>query len=201
LSIHNVVADVAKGYIVQPLSRTFHYTPMPEHMFRVEVVWVILGYEDQYPLVPPADPDEDTNLGGCLGSVMLWTKALIRLDSSSTSSESGRSQPRFTPTAMVPAFGMADPADPPPKPHFIKKRDPIDDDHHDHAPDLEAPGDDVDHEAPSDDVDIMSKASKLRLFKSHEMPEAAPYTEDQTAGRPSFLTRTHSKGSLEMGWW
>jgi hypothetical protein len=46
LSIHNVVADVAKGYIVQPLSRTFHYAPMPEHMFRIEVVRVILGYED-----------------------------------------------------------------------------------------------------------------------------------------------------------
>jgi hypothetical protein len=110
---------------------------------------------------------------------------------------------------MVPAFGMANPADPPPEPHFIKKRDPIndfiarldDDDHHDHAPDLEAPGDDVDHEAPSDDMDLMSKASKLRLFKSHETPEAAPYTEDQTVGRPSFLTRSHSKGSLEMGWW
>jgi hypothetical protein len=81
-----MVTDVAKGYIVQPLDRTFHCALMPEHMFRVEVVRVIPGYEDQYPSVPPADPEEETNVGGCLGSLMLWPKALIWLDSTSTTS-------------------------------------------------------------------------------------------------------------------
>jgi hypothetical protein len=45
----------------------FHYMLMPEHMFRVEVVQVIPGYEDQYPLVPPTNPEEEMNLGGVLG--------------------------------------------------------------------------------------------------------------------------------------
>jgi hypothetical protein len=174
LCIQNVVTDVAMGYIMKPLSRTFHCAPMLEHMFRVEVVRVMPGYEDQYPSVPPADPDEETNLGGCLGSIMLWPKALIWLDSTSTSSESGPSQPRFTPIATVLAFGMAVPIEPPSKPYFSKKLDLIDDfiacldddDHHDHAPNLEALGDDVHHEAPSDDMDLMLKASKRHLFKS-----------------------------------
>jgi hypothetical protein len=181
-----MVTDVEKGYIVQPLNRMFHCTLMPKHMFRVEVVWVIPGYKDQYPPVPPADPEEEMNLGGCLGSLMLWPKAIIRLDSTSTTSESGPSQPRFTP-AMVPSFAMANPAEPPLEPHFSKKQYALDDfiidlddnHHHDHTPN---------HEASSGEVDLMSKASKRRLFKSRETPEVAPYTGDQTAGRPSFLT-------------
>jgi hypothetical protein len=95
----------------------FHYTLMPEHMFRVEVVQVIPGYEDQYPPVPPTNPEEEMNLGGCLGSLMLRPKALIRLDSTSTTLESGPSVPRFTP-ATVPAFGVADPIEPPLERHF-----------------------------------------------------------------------------------
>jgi hypothetical protein len=102
---------------------------------------------------------------------------------------------------------MADPAEPPPKPQSSKKRDVLDnliatlnDNHyHDRAPDREASGDGVGQEAPLDDVDLMSKASKRCLFKSQETPEAAPYTEDQTAGTPSFLTPKTLKGVVGDG--
>jgi hypothetical protein len=105
---------------------------------------------------------------------MLWPKALIWLEySTNTTSKSGPSEPMFTPATM-PTFGMADPTEPPLELHFSNKQDALDefiteldDDHyHDHAPDHEAPGDDVNHEAPGDDVDLMSKASKRHLFKS-----------------------------------
>jgi hypothetical protein len=97
---------------------------------------------------------------------------------------------------MVLAFGVDNPVEPPLEPHFSNKRDVLndfitnleDDHYHDHAPDNEAPGDDMDHEAPSDNVDLISKAIKCRLFKSQETLEADAYTDDQTARRASFLT-------------
>jgi hypothetical protein len=76
----------------------------------------------------------------------------------------------------------------------------LEDDHyHDHAPDNEAMGDDMDHEAPSDNVDLMSKAIKRHLFKSQEMPKAAAYTEDQTTRRASFFTPNTLKGEVGEG--
>ena len=96
--------DVAKGDIVMPQHRKYHGAEMPYGMHRVRVTRPLPGCGDLYPPTQPADEDKELKISELKNHVLLWPKALIRVDTEG----SGSSQPKSTP----PVAG----ADNPPKP-------------------------------------------------------------------------------------
>jgi hypothetical protein len=96
--------DVAKGVIVMPQHRKYHGADMPYGMHRVRVTRPLPGCGDLYPPTQPADEDKELKISELSNHVLLWPKALIRVDTAG----SGSSQPKSTP----PVAG----ADNPPKP-------------------------------------------------------------------------------------
>src|SRR3954468_2372553 len=79
--VNEELVDVAVGRIVQPDNRLFHGNPMPTNVYRIQLVWVLDGYDELLPPYrPPGADDEDVmNLRDCLSWNMLWPKCQIRL--------------------------------------------------------------------------------------------------------------------------
>ena len=105
--VDNQLKDVARGRIMNPTHRTFHYKPMEDSVHRVEV-------DRSFPrcthLVPPHQPpgaEDEPKVGQLKNHVLLWLKALLRLKTAEemvtpTSVPMAASQERVTP-ASVPA--------------------------------------------------------------------------------------------------
>src|ERR1041385_5691149 len=75
------LVDVAVGRIFQPGIRVFHGNPMPDNVYKVQLIRVLDGYGELLPPYrPPEAEDEDVmDLHGCLNWSMLWPKCHIRL--------------------------------------------------------------------------------------------------------------------------
>src|SRR4051812_21456310 len=75
------LVDVAVGRIVQPGIRVFHGNPMPDNVYKVQLIRVLDGYGEMLPPYrPPGAEDEDVmDPHGCLNWSMLCPKSQIRL--------------------------------------------------------------------------------------------------------------------------
>lgn len=137
LKVGSELKDVAKGSILQPLSRKYHCRDIPANELRVRVDLVLPGFENLYPPNQPADADSELNLGQLDNQILLWPKALIRLNTTSGSAPSQAMTVTTTPVA--PAASQQDkvqhgnvlsppPVDPPPPEHETSN----DEQHHEH---------------------------------------------------------------------
>jgi hypothetical protein len=94
------VKDVAKGNILMPLSRVYHGNPMPDGMHRVQVAHVFPFCHELDTPNQPADAESELKIGQLKNHILLWPKALIRLN---TASRSAKSQERVTPPVALAA--------------------------------------------------------------------------------------------------
>ena len=84
LHVDGELKEVAKGKIVTPLNRISHGMPMPDDVFRVTLSRVLPGCGALDPPHQPLDAETELNLEQCLIWPLIWPKALIRLDASTT---------------------------------------------------------------------------------------------------------------------
>lgn len=80
LKLANALKDVAKANIILPLNRVFHDSEMPHSVHRVEVLRPLPGCEELDPPNQPAGEDEELKVGQLKNRLLLWPKALIRLN-------------------------------------------------------------------------------------------------------------------------
>lgn len=157
--------DVAKGRVLQPRNRVFHTRPMPEEMYKVTLDRVLPNCGELDPPVQPSDADSHQNIGQCLGWLLLWPKALIRLDppilitTSQPTPDNDGSQPPNDNRDFSPARS--------------EKEDRLDDFLNEFDDGLGGQGDSPDDAQPHRDLPKKSHCTK-RLFSSQEAPEAAP---------------------------
>jgi hypothetical protein len=90
----NHFKDVAKGNILMPLSWVYHRKPMPDSMHQVQVAHVLSFCHELDPPNQPADAESELEIGQLKNHILLWPKALIRLN---TASRLAASQERVTP--------------------------------------------------------------------------------------------------------
>jgi hypothetical protein len=108
LKLDSQFKDVAKGNILMPLNRQYHGNPMPDSVHRVQVAYVLPFYHDLYPPNQPADAESEMKIEQLKNHILLWPKALIRLN---TTLRSEASQERVTPPVVsaVPSQGKVAP--------------------------------------------------------------------------------------------
>ena len=88
-----------------PQHRKYHGVDMPYGMHRVRVTRPLPGCGDLYPPTQPADEDKELKISKLSNHVLLWPKALIRLDTAG----SGSSQAK---DVTPPVAGADDPPEP-----------------------------------------------------------------------------------------
>jgi hypothetical protein len=98
LKLENQYKDVAKGSIMMPVNRIYHYNRMPDSMQWVQVTMALLFYEDLYPPSRPADAESKLNAGQLRNHILLWPKAIIWLN---TNSRLAASQDKVTPPVAL----------------------------------------------------------------------------------------------------
>lgn len=169
----NQLKDVAKGAVIFPQTKTFHTVPMDENMLRVRVDRALPGCEDMHPLTQPPEQVEMLKVGQLKNKMLLWPKALIRLNNAVSRSEAshGSVNPEAAPGPSSQAI-VTPPADDPLEPETQQNDKALD---IDRAPiDTfidELAGDFGPSTAPARDT------LKKKLFPSQETPEQ----EDTTA--------------------
>ena len=99
----NSLKYAAKGRIIWPQNRRFHNQDMPDNVHRVRVDRALPECAELYP--PNQPPEEDTELKICQlkNHMLLWPKALIRLNdaSGSTPSQEKATKPVAPPPRRV----------------------------------------------------------------------------------------------------
>jgi hypothetical protein len=169
----NQLKDVAKGAVVFPQTKTFHTVPMDENMLRVRVDRALPGCEDMHPLTQPPEQVEMLKVGQLKNKMLLWPKALIRLNNAVSRSEAshGSVNPEAAPGPSSQAI-VTPPADDPLEPETQ---------HNERALDIDrAPIDTFIDELAGDFGPSTAPARdtlKKKLFPSQETPEQ----EDTTA--------------------
>jgi hypothetical protein len=108
LKLDNQFKDMAKGNILMPLSRQYHGNPMRDSMHRVQVAHVLPFCHELDPPNQPADAESELKIRQLKNHILLWPKALIRLN---TTLRSEASQERVTPpvASVAPSQGKVAP--------------------------------------------------------------------------------------------
>ena len=70
---------VAKGYIEQPTSTTFHFQPMDPNCFKVSIACALPGHKDGSLPFPP-DEEPTMRIGQSKGWHLLWLKSHLCLE-------------------------------------------------------------------------------------------------------------------------
>jgi hypothetical protein len=128
---HNQFKDVAKENILMPLSRVYHGNPMPDSVHRVQVAHMLSFCHELDPPNQPADAESELKIGPLKNHILLRSKALIRLN---TTSRSAASQERVTPpvASAAPSQGKVAPPSVPEarekRPNTPPANDPPEDD-------------------------------------------------------------------------
>jgi hypothetical protein len=83
--VNGVLQDVAKGHIIQPESRVTHTNKLAPHLYKVTLSRVLPRCSE---VVPPfqleGEDDDELDLEGCMGHILLWPKGQIRLGAEDT---------------------------------------------------------------------------------------------------------------------
>jgi hypothetical protein len=108
LKLDNQFKDMVKGNILMPLSRQYHGNPMPDSVHRVQVAHVLPFCHELDPPNQPADTESELKIGQLKNHILLWPKALIRLN---TALRSEASQERVIPpvASAAPSQGKVAP--------------------------------------------------------------------------------------------
>ena len=123
LNVDNAVKAVARGAVLFPRNRSFHTVPIDDNMHRVRVDRSLPGCGDLYPPTQPPENDGMLKVGQLKNKILLWPKALIRLNTVSRSEASrGRVNPEAAPgpssqarvTPMTEPAATKDRVSPPP---------------------------------------------------------------------------------------
>jgi hypothetical protein len=178
LKLNNQFKDVAKGNILIPLSRLYHGNPMPDSVHRVQVAHVLPFCHELDPPNQLADAESELKIGQLKNHILLWPKALIRLN---TALRSEASQERVTPPValVVPSQGKVAPPSVPEareeRPDTPPANDPPE---HDGAMDIDqAPIDTFIADLEADDAPRhvpdqgRGPLAKKPMFSSQETPE------------------------------
>ena len=80
LNVDNQLKDVAKGCVLHPTMQMFHFKIMDSSMHRVRVDRSLPGCEDLDPPTQPPDASSVLKVGQLKNHILLWLKALIRLN-------------------------------------------------------------------------------------------------------------------------
>ena len=88
LNVDNKLKDVASGSVLLPKNRTFHCARMDDSMSRVRVNRSLPGCQDLHPPYQPPETETPLTLGDLKNHILLWPKALIRLNTASGSEAS-----------------------------------------------------------------------------------------------------------------
>jgi hypothetical protein len=97
-----------EGKHLDATSRQYHGNPMPDSVHRVQVAHVLPFCHDLYPPNQPVDTESELKIGQLKNHILLWPKALIRLN---TALRSEASQERVTPpvASAAPSQGKVAP--------------------------------------------------------------------------------------------
>ncbi|KAK1609673.1 hypothetical protein QYE76_033346 [Lolium multiflorum] len=209
LNVDNKLKAVASGSVILPTQRIFHCVRMDDSVSRVRVNRSLPGCQDLHPPYQPPETETPLTLGDLKNHILLWPKALIRLNTAASGSEA--SYGMVTPqdatdapsqakvpaptTALTAGKGRASP--PPAYDHFEPDSQP-DSQHesqHDKALDIDqAPIDTFIAELDADAVSPYKPPAghilKKKLFLSQETPEQEDTTAFTAPPRVGLTPRT-----------
>ena len=180
LNVDNELKDVARGSVLMPENRSFHFKPMDDSVHRVRVDRSLPGCGDLDPPSQPPDADSELKVGQLKNHILLWPKALIRLNTAASGS-GAPSQARVTP-ASVPAASQ-DRASPPPADDPLEHENAMD---IDRAP-IDSFIDDLEADVPPSEAPARDTLKK-KLFPSQETPEQEDYATAFTAPPQAQVT-------------
>ncbi|KAK1613543.1 hypothetical protein QYE76_019060 [Lolium multiflorum] len=208
LNVDNKLKAVASGSVILPTQRIFHCVRMDDSVSRVRVNRSLPGCQDLHPPYQPPETETPLTLGDLKNHILLWPKALIRLNTASgseasygmvtpqdaTDAPSQAKVPAPT-TALTAGKGRASP--PPADDHFEPDSQP-DSQHesqHDKALDIDqAPIDTFIAEMEADAVSPYKPPAghilKKKLFLSQETPEQEDTTAFTAPPRVGLTPRT-----------
>ena len=207
LNVDNAMKAVARGVVLYPQNRTFHTVTMDDNMHRVRVDRSLPGCEDLY---PPTQPPKNVGLlkvGQLKNKMLLWPKALIRLNTVSGSEAShGRVNPEAAPgpssqarvTPVIEPVATNDRVSPPPA------DDPLEPErqHYQKALDIDrAPIDTFIDELAGDFGPSTAPARdtlKKKLFPSQETPEQEDTTAFTAPPQVGLTPRTLLGATMEQ---
>ncbi|KAK1660477.1 hypothetical protein QYE76_048636 [Lolium multiflorum] len=203
LNVDNKLKAVASGSVILPTQRIFHCVRMDDSVSRVRVNRSLPGCQDLHPPYQPPETETPLTLGDLKNHILLWPKALIRLNTAASGSEASTRCTDALSQAKVPApttaltAGKGRASPPPAYDHFEPDSQP-DSQHesqHDKALDIDqAPIDTFIAELDADAVSPYKPPAghilKKKLFLSQETPEQEDTTAFTAPPRVGLTPRT-----------